>query len=144
MVFVTTVSDPVQDWILNTGLQDPLPAAEILHRVFQHVSSGHVGKKLDLDVLARDARSALARALRVQAEMRMVVHDLSDLDSLAGEVGVSADAGSVTVTVPSDWTEKVDLILRTRTCPRCGSVVPGVPHSVEECDEALARDVMES
>lgn len=138
------VVDPVQFWLKEAGLDVPLPALEILDRTVvqlrRQLAGSPVSQSLDLEV-----RHALSRAIRVQAEMRMLAQDFERIDGFAKELTVDHDgAGSVTVSVPPGWADRLDQMLRTRTCARCGVIVPGVPHGLEECDRELARDVMES
>jgi hypothetical protein len=44
-----------------------------------------------------------------------------------------------------DWLSEVDRYLRNRGCRRCGGLVTaGFEHTRDECDLALARDVLDS
>jgi hypothetical protein len=125
-------------------VDEPLPAPEILMRVVDHFRASSVGSPVS-DTVARDFHSLLARALRIQAEMRMAPQDFERLDGMAREPRVEHDGcGNLEVSVTQEWAEKLDRMLHTWECLRCGAVVPGVPHGREECDGELARDVMES
>lgn len=138
--------DPAQDWARAAGLDDPLPAAEILGKVVEDFSRSHVGTavKGGTEVLLKELHSLLARGLRIQAEMRPFPQDLELLDHMAREATlVSQGVGSYTVDVPSNWFDRLDHALHTWTCQKCGSVVPGIEHGVDECNEALTERIME-
>jgi hypothetical protein len=67
-----------------------------------------------------------------------------DVDWLTVEVD-PVDPSSLSVRARPGSLEQLDLDLRNRGCPRCGSLLTfGFRHSPEECDEALVRDVLDS
>lgn len=145
MLKSVVITDPARSWASDVGIDDPLPAAEILSRVFHHFRSSRVGSVFgSVDRLTSELHAGVARALRMQAEMRMVAQDFDRLDGMARELLVrDLGTGSIEVVVPAGWTDALDRILHTWTCPRCGGVVPGVRHGREDCDAELARGVME-
>lgn len=137
--------DPVQSWIESSGLGVPLSAADTLNKALTQLGKDLVGTPIRSESLGEKMQHAVSRAIRIQMEMRMLPKDFERMDELAKALVAEIDGtGNVTVVVPDGWTEALDKMFHTYTCLRCGSVVPGVPHDLEDCDGALARDVMES
>lgn len=137
--------DPIHSWVKEAGLDAPLPALDILDRAVSQLRRQLVGTPVQAGSVEVEVRHAVSRALRVQAEMRMLAQDFEKIDGFAKELTIDLDGtGEVTVSIPPGWTERLDRMLHTRTCGRCGVVVPGIPHGLDECDRELARDVMES
>ena len=142
---VVSAVDPAQSWAHEVGIDDPLPAFDIFFRVVEHFHARRTGTTVTLELLTTEFRRDMARAIRIQAEMRMMAQDFGVLDRMAHEVSVRhAGQGKYEAGAPDGWLDALDKALHTWACARCGAVVPGVRHGREDCDAELARDVMES
>ena len=122
------------------GMGGPLSASGIAAAV-EEVVCLMVGQKVD-DSLFLVVRSKLRDIMEHQSAIRRIQGPPRELYS----VPMSVDHGNTfVITYGPGWAPAVDLHLWNRECRRCGSLVTaGFEHTQDECDLALARDVIDS
>lgn len=115
-----------------------LRASEILELACRETVPGR-----PMDALTRASfQSSLRGAIARQLELR----GLSGGENASVvQIEVVEEGDSYVVMAPDGWVKHVDFILGNRDCQRCGGlIVFRRPHSVEDCNLVLVRDVIES
>lgn len=122
------------------GMGGPLSALGILEAVMESLNA-MVGSKIDAFFLPV-VQSRIRGILEHQSAIRSLPDFPKALYSVHAEVDLS---NRLVINSGPDWLEAVDRHLWNRDCRRCGSLVTaGFAHTRDECDEALARDVIDS
>lgn len=135
-----TVHLPAVQEEKGPGMGGPLSALGILEAVTESLNA-MVGSRIDASFLPV-VQSRIRGILEHQSAIRSLPGPPKALHSVRAEVDLS---NRLTVNYGPDWLSEVDRHLWNRECKRCGSLVTaGFDHTRDECNVALARDVIDS
>jgi hypothetical protein len=125
---------------VSPGMGGPLSASGIAAAVEETVGL-MVGQKVD-DSLFLVVQSRIRDILEHQSAIRCLPGPPRDLYSVPMSVDYT---NTFVIAYGPDWAPAVDRHLWNRECRRCGSLVTAAfEHTRDECDLALARDVIDS
>jgi hypothetical protein len=139
----------------TVGIQDApgsgshlLTSTQIFNKCVYWSVSQRLGTKLTsltLELIVESVRRAILVEIADQVHKRGIDDFvfMEDIQEITRSVTCEVNGSSVAVSVSDGWFDKVDVLLRNRTCQVCLFTVTGRCHPESECRLWLVSDLME-
>lgn len=132
------------DIIKKYNLDELMTASEISVCVVNVLTCELLGGPVSELEVRRKVYELFRTIFQVQFESRGLIIDFELINEIASRFELQTENKSCTICLPDEWHQKVDKLLRTWACQKCGDIVRGVPHPPEDCNQYLIGHVIGS